>query len=862
MPIYNNHEKAGHAAAAAGDWNKALEHFRALPERFDIYSQLPSAYQLPDHVAHQILDKRPNDPNFLYELAHNLPPTASAPLLQRIHKLGDNDHIVRTNVEAHPNWVRSPEDQNLEKAAKFWLGYELKVHPSHFAAVKSTMTGKPETIKTHRGEIGKSSDLAAAIPHLNNYANKIQEQILADPDIKKRMHKGEPHVKLYRGVGGNYGQKIHEAAEYSHDTKEAKKKTFTVPAAPFSSWTTDPHIASRFAWGRGGGIIGPNDKGVVMSAWVPVKNILHSSSHNAHSGQEHREQMTPESEIIVKHPTGKMKISTAGMQFQAKPDDIAHTDQPHSSTKYGEMVKPTLKHEVWELEYEILEKGLKSKAAAIATALTMAGAPALYQPSQSAAPTVTPIQAELPKTTATPSVKKPTKASDINPQLRSIAAIESNHGKYTDHPMVEAGLNAGTKAIGAHGLMPLTITEVIKKNPTIRGKHPELSKYHYINDHDKIHQYMKDHPEAYKEIVNSHWKRLTDRFDGDLPRMVYAWRNGITASMRASDTEIAGHPYVKKYFSHEKMSALDKPAADIKKAMDYENKITRDLGKFTPLIHDDRSKQVSSLVNYFIEHGDVHDLSDHGHFTHNSFVVGTGAEDAWLVKVDQDIRPAIQAAKYGSPAIKEYLYYILAKDSFKMGDYVPEVVIGRIKLNGKERFAAAIKVLPDDYKTMVSREKTSPGSMSHVMEKMRKTGELHKIAAMEYILGNADAHGGNYMTDGKRVVSIDHGTSFADDTFAPGSDDDSFIPYILRVNRVRSGMSSEDIAQKLPKIDDPEALNSLKYWLFHINFDGLQPLLNTLSMDIGSSTKRLHKIQEQITEGARPDEVINKAWLE
>jgi len=125
----------------------------------------------------------------------------------------------------------------------------------------------------------------------------------------------------------------------------------------------------------------------------------------------------------------------------------------------------------------------------------------------------------------------------IHPELKPIKMIESSGNKNTNHPQVNYGLNAGTRAMGSVGVMPLTAIETLKADPNLRSKYSEVAQLNYKTDHDKIHQFFKQKPDALKEVANAHWNRIRRQFPNDLNRAVYAWNQGITAAHKA-DPEV------------------------------------------------------------------------------------------------------------------------------------------------------------------------------------------------------------------------------------------------------------------------------------------------------------------------------------
>lgn len=157
----------------------------------------------------------------------------------------------------------------------------------------------------------------------------------------------------------------------------------------------------------------------------------------------------------------------------------------------------------------------------------------------------------------TPSVSQ---EKQLHPDLDHIAFIESNSGKNLKHPTVKYGLNAGHKAGGQFGMMPITAKETVKKNRSLRDRYSHL----LAASHTDITKFLNSNSEASKEIASAHFDRLLKIFPKDSLKRAYAWNNGISGAMKASKEEIVSHPYVKKFVdsSKKRSVASDNSARD------------------------------------------------------------------------------------------------------------------------------------------------------------------------------------------------------------------------------------------------------------------------------------------------------------
>jgi len=890
---HERNERAVFDAIKNKDWDRAFDYAKTLPANWDVWQRLPSAGALPDHFVQKVLNhlgnkyhtQHQNLPSFLFELAGHLPGDAAGhypeaePLsnetLNRVAELGMNDSYVTNYIFNHPHFVRNKKNQLLTQATDFWHGYEKSVQPHHFAVVKSLFTGKPEELKDHRGLVGSSKDFMHIIPAMMEHAREVQKKVMEDDTLPKKYFRGIPYIKLYRGVNGNYGQLIRAKAKYDPKTNEADHKNFLIPTAHLTSWTADPEMASRFVWGRSDIKNQPGDQGVVMSQWIPVKSVLHSGFHRTTPGQQHAHEN--EAELVIGHPEGKFKISTKAMQFQPLP--LWNSDKPvqglHNADNYGDVKTANLRKTEGFPEtidmFDImtaslndddvlhLEKNMMKKIVPAVTALALVGAP---QESGYKLPVE-----NMPATVQQVTEPKPVQSIQRAPMmpamgLKPIKMIESSSGLNTSHAMMEEGPHAGTSAYGAYGLMPMTIMETLRKNPALMRKYPEFQGVDY-HDNDKVHQLMTRHPSAEVDIANAHWNRLRNIFDGDQNKMAYAWLNGITKTLETPEEKIPLHPYVQKYRKYQQMLELEKQQehAPFKKSETHSKGEFGDIEKFVPFTDVMQNFRSIKLINDAIKSGQIHDISNVGKFTHKSFVAGFEPDNSWLIKVEPfGERPGIKSVSKGLQTVKETAFYYLANRIFNLGMYTPHAILGEIVRKENEATpAVAIRMYPQAYIAGVDMERERPKAMQGLLDKYRRSGDLHKLAAMIYILGDADSHGNNVLTDGSSIKMIDHGSSFADMTFDPAHEKNVFVPYILRMWGYKDSMSPEEKFQHMPKIDSQEVELNVKHWLQSLNKYDMIDIMNKFYIDPKPVVERLTKLQEAANDNP-VDSVINAAW--
>lgn len=881
-------EKATFDSIANGNWDQAIHHAQYVPTNYDIWQRMPSTAEMPDDAVHKVLDvltdkARPHHKNlasFIFEYSHNIPHNASPEILNRIgdvHMKNGGTWHETNNLLAHPNFKYDERGESLKRAADFWKEYEQKVGPHHFATVKSMFTGEPESLTDHRGKSAHSGDHMHLIPDLRNHSKAVQDLVLNDESIGKKYIQGKPHIQLFRGVGGHYGKMLWDKSNYDPKNQLVDNKTFMIPTAHLTSWTTDPMMARRFAWGRGNIENQPQDKGVIMSQWIPVDQVIHSGHHSTVIGQEHPHES--ENEIVVGHPQGKYKVSTKNMEFQQAPR-YHHDDQPvkapigseaptlSTAQNYGFTDIPLLRKTEEKQSFKSvtnsvqidangveLNKSMIGKIIPAATALALLGAPQEYTHALPAEHMPAAVQQVTQNPKPVQEIQREP-ASALNPDLKAINMVESSGGLQTRHAMMHSGPHKGTRAYGRFGLMPMVILETINKNPALANKYPQFLGLNYKKDHAKIHKLMSQSPQAEVDIANTHWKKLSNNFGGDKNKMAYAWLNGVAGTKRTPKETIDNHDYVQKFNKYKKMLDLEGKIVKKSETLEPTANIEQFIG-FTSVPQDE--KEVKN-INDAIKTNRLHDLSNTGKFTHDSFVAGFDPDNSWLIKLEPfGQHPASPSVQHGLQTVKEAAFYQIADKVFGLSHLTPKAILGEVIKDNSHVPAVAIKMYPKVFISADDMEKSKPHSMRSILEKYRRNGDLHKMAALLYILGDADAHGNNLLTDGTNIKMIDHGTSFADMDFNPADDDKVFVPYILRAWGYKDHMSPQEKYDVMPTLDNDGVRQDLTHWIQSIDQHELLSLLDKFLINPKAPLSRL-KIIQRMSQISPIDKVINHLW--
>lgn len=224
--------------------------------------------------------------------------------------------------------------------------------------------------------------------------------------------------------------------------------------------------------------------------------------------------------------------------------------------------------------------------------------------------------------------------------------------------------------------------------------------------------------------------------------------------------------------------------------------------------------------------------------------------------------PAKGAQEEGANQSRREAAYWHVADMLGLGMRVPRADL--LLIDGQE--VAALHLLPFSWKNLEKLKFEDPGLPHKALEKYRHTGELHKWAVMDYVLGNTDRHGQNLMVgpekDGHPIALIDHGSAFAGPSFDPARDENSFIPYYLRAWKGDSWHSllPEQRLRAMPSLNE-DSDDQLRSWLEGVHAGDVEAVLARYGIDPQPSLDRLVRVRKLLAEPS-VSQAINRLWLE
>lgn len=130
--------------------------------------------------------------------------------------------------------------------------------------------------------------------------------------------------------------------------------------------------------------------------------------------------------------------------------------------------------------------------------------------------------------------------------LNYISQIESSGGKNTKHPIVQAGVNAGDKAIGKYGLMPNTIRDTVKRGVASGDLPSDMSEI-ASRDTSGLQNLLTTYPASETMIANSLAHRVLNKYH-DPNMAAYSWNQGTNLTPdQIKQRDFMNSDYVQKF---------------------------------------------------------------------------------------------------------------------------------------------------------------------------------------------------------------------------------------------------------------------------------------------------------------------------
>lgn len=153
-----------------------------------------------------------------------------------------------------------------------------------------------------------------------------------------------------------------------------------------------------------------------------------------------------------------------------------------------------------------------------------------------------------------------------NDSLAIIAQLESSNGKFRNHPVVNSGIQRGTRAISSYGLMPNTVYEMAQKYKPFRDSPLGKQILQTQGNPEAINQITADSMND-DEAANALWQYQQAHLAKVIPQdkleeaSVYAHRRGVSGALNhfKEGRPFDEDPYVQSY-KQKKASRFDPSA--------------------------------------------------------------------------------------------------------------------------------------------------------------------------------------------------------------------------------------------------------------------------------------------------------------
>jgi hypothetical protein len=254
------------------------------------------------------------------------------------------------------------------------------------------------------------------------------------------------------------------------------------------------------------------------------------------------------------------------------------------------------------------------------------------------------------------------------------------------------------------------------------------------------------------------------------------------------------------------------------------------------------SQELVDNIKSAIDNGNFKKLDLGGKHSHNTIVVDVDDQHKWLIKPETERQSPSAGIKESSASQseREVAFWNIA-EAIGLGSSIPEAHLGLI--DGKQ--ASIIKMLPLTWKSIADKKDESPNIGPIALKPYADSGQLFKWAVIDYVLGNTDRHSGNLMvsdeSDGFKVSLIDHGTSFAGNSFGPGIDEETWVPYYLRA--WAPNWSKLTLEQKLSRAPKLPSDKDVFHWVLGIDPTKIAAIMQRYGIESSAVLARLEKLK-------------------
>lgn len=783
-----------------------------------------------------------------------------------------------------------PDEQGdlspLNDVADFWYDFEKDVKPEHFALAKSLVTGQGEQIQDHRGKTGDSYGYEHLLNHFKEYAKITQRKII--DRIKNKQEEGfekdgKWYIKVYRGVAGNYADHLAKQIEH-HQLSSPNSRVFydmdaDIPMAHMASWSTNPKVAETFAGRQIGGH--QKDFGFVISSHLPVSDILHCGFVDLYQGHTHAHPV--EQELVFKHhgEPPYLTVKTKDMELKTAPHagfvPYSYVDVNGDTANESETPEPDSQMDMNKTEYPMPKPEMENNVAFV----QKHGKHLFEQlPLNKRMGLMALMEAcDIPKNHPHYYgiiVNKPfdyIKSQPFREHLNQKMGLDDFDAKRMYTQMQEA-----TSMIKQYA-------EDTVHDPVNDTFHQSSSLKTKFKKHDEHDTFLRRISEKAKDTIISWGHKHGAEYEED---------KDVVGDMVGAQAKFDALIEAAKFVAGRKDIPLDRMrhsfvlfeddieaaalhAAGLKDTEANRTAI-REVAKMADFVKfdaslerpkailptDKSSKNTAEEINSAFDSGDVQSVKLTGKHSKGTLIArDPKTHHVWLIKPGSGATsPAAGVAEeFASQSAREAAFSHVAR-LFHLGNVVVKAEM--LKVDGQEW--AALAMLPYNYQNADKWKTQDYAFLVRTLDSYRAEGTLHKLAVLDFVLGNPDRHAQNVMVSKEgQITMIDHGSAFAGSMFSPDKDTKSFVPFYLRYNtREFNKMDRERKLAIMPKM--PRLMHKkFVEWIGKLDANKMAEEIQHFGINPAASLKRLEIIKalpHAPAGDATIDEMINALWLD
>jgi len=144
------------------------------------------------------------------------------------------------------------------------------------------------------------------------------------------------------------------------------------------------------------------------------------------------------------------------------------------------------------------------------------------------------------------------RTKQIKAMLEAIKSVESSGGKNIDHPVIDTGVNAGSRAVGQYALTPNTIREMLNRYPDLpyqdlkEKENPDIEKA-VLQDRDTPPLIRREPASMEDNVASKMADYAINRQHGYMPAAIGSWNAGHNTDPEKMTDMLDKEQYLQDY---------------------------------------------------------------------------------------------------------------------------------------------------------------------------------------------------------------------------------------------------------------------------------------------------------------------------